>query len=512
MMLGKKLLLYPLLCFTIVLALNIPRLPAKPGVASPQLDGQDFRISAMGPDGNTRFFALDPAVAYNGSANEYLVVWAANDEGAALADDEFEIYGQRIDAATGAALDPRFHISSVGTDADSAYDPAVAYNSVNDEYLVVWQEDNGVNDEIEIYGQRLDASGDEIGSDDFRLSNMGPDGDPAFDALNPALAYNATQNEYLVVWHGDDELDNVVEIYGQRLNAASGDEVGLDDFVISDMGASGADGRFRGQDVAAVYNSSDDEYLVVWEGDDDTLPLVNDELEIFGQRLAADGSPVGENDFRISDMGPDKSPAYAADNPAVAYNSVANAYLVVWSGDDNHDFGDGPLADGEIEVFGQRLAADGSPVGDNDFRISDMGPDGNPAFKTFGAEALYIAPLDEYLVVWRGDDDGDFGPLVDDEMEIFGQWLDGATGAALEEDFRISDAGNNDGDPAFDADRVAIAAHISNRVGIVLAVWQGDDEIGTLAPDEIEILGRQFSNPREVELSYVYLPLVRNND
>jgi len=123
-----------------------------------------------------------------------------------------------------------------------------------------------------------------------------------------------------------------------------------------------------------------------------------------------------------------------------------------------------------------------------------------------------IPPLDEYLVVWRGDDDGDFGPLVDDEMEIFGQWLDGATGAALEEDFRISDAGNNDGDPAFDADRVAIAAHISNRVGIVLAVWQGDDEIGTLAPDEIEILGRQFSNPREVELSYVYLPLVRNND
>ncbi len=139
-----------------------------------------------------------------------------------------------------------------------------------------------------------------------------------------------------------------------------------------------------------------------------------------------------------------------------------------------------------------------------------MGPDGNPAFKTFGAEALYIGALDEYLVAWRGDDDRDFGggSLVDDEMEIFGQWLAGDTGLALgDNDFRISDAGG-DSDPAFDADRVAIAAHVNAGTGFVLAVWQGDDEGGTLAPGEIEILGRQFANPRPVEYSFVYLPLV----
>jgi hypothetical protein len=524
---GKKLILYPLLCFIAVFALGailvgrIPRLagaapaPAEPAITRPLLADQDFRISNMGPDGDARFFALDPAIAYNSSANEYLIVWAADDESGALVDDEFEIYAQRVNAATGAVTGPRLRVSSVGSDGDpafDAYDPAVAYNSTDDEYLVAWQADDGVDDEIEIYGQRLDASGGEIGTDDFRISTMGADSDPAFDAFNPALAYNSAQNEYLVVWHGDDTLDNVVEIYGQRLNAASGAEVGTDDFPISDMGASDTDSRFRGQDVAVAYNSADDEYLVVWEGDDDTSPLVNDELEIFGQRLSADGNPVGDNDFRISDMGPNGTSAYAADNPAVAYNPAANTYLVVWSGDDNRDFGDGPLSNDELEVFGQQLAADGTETGDNDFRISDMGPDGNPAFKTFGAEVLYIPVLDEYLVVWRGDDDRDFGdgPLADDEMEIFAQRLDGTTGAALgEEDFRISDVGNDDGDPAFDADRVAIAAHVSDTVPIVLAVWQGNDQIGTLAPNEIEILGRQLTNPGRL---FIYLPLVSKSD
>jgi hypothetical protein len=42
-------------------------------------------------------------------------------------------------------------------------------------------------------------------------------------------------------------------------------------------------------------------------------------------------------------------------------------------------------------------------------------------------------------VGWRGDDDT--APLVDDEFEIFGRCLDGATGAAIGADFRISDMG-----------------------------------------------------------------------
>jgi hypothetical protein len=60
----------------------------------------------------------------------------------------------------------------------------------------------------------------EVGANDFRLSHMGPAGDPNFDAFDPAVAYNPTNNEYLVVWRGDDNTPPLVndefEIFGQR--------------------------------------------------------------------------------------------------------------------------------------------------------------------------------------------------------------------------------------------------------------------------------------------------------
>ena len=64
-------------------------------------------------------------------------------------------------------------------------------------------------------------------------------------------------------------------------------------------------------------------------------PLIGPEQAIalaMGTRpLAAEGE-VGDNDFRISDMGGDLT--YDAFNPDVAYNSQDNEYLVVWEGDD----------------------------------------------------------------------------------------------------------------------------------------------------------------------------------
>src|SRR5262249_42575623 len=145
-------------------------------------------------------------------------------------------------------------------------------------------------------------------------------------------------------------------------------EVGANDFRISDMGPDG-NINFEAVRPAVAYNPGNNEYLVVWEGDDNT----DDEVEIFGQRLSPAGGEGGANDFRISDMGPDGFNDFQAFSPAVAYNGRANEYLVVWTGDDNT----GTLEQGEVEVFGQRLSNTGAEVGVNDFRISDMGVDGD---------------------------------------------------------------------------------------------------------------------------------------
>src|SRR5262249_42227306 len=87
----------------------------------------DFRLSFMGPPGDIRFGASDAAVAYNGRANQYLVVWSGDD----VKDGEFEIYGQRLDAATGALIGGKIPISHMGPDGNADFDafhPAVAYN------------------------------------------------------------------------------------------------------------------------------------------------------------------------------------------------------------------------------------------------------------------------------------------------------------------------------------------------------------------------------------------------
>ena len=69
-----------------------------------------------------------------------------------------------------------------------------------------------------------------------------------------------------------------------------------------------------------VYNSTDNQYLVVWQGSDDAPPLVAGELEIWARRLDADGNLLGADQKRLSDMGGLGDADYAADYPDVAYN------------------------------------------------------------------------------------------------------------------------------------------------------------------------------------------------
>ena len=51
----------------------------------------------------------------------------------------------------------------------------------------------------------------EIGANDFRISDLGPDGDPSFDASSAAVTANGQGNEYLVVWSGDDSTQELVD-------------------------------------------------------------------------------------------------------------------------------------------------------------------------------------------------------------------------------------------------------------------------------------------------------------
>ena len=194
----------------------------------------------------------------------------------------------------------------------------------------------------------------EVGTNDFRITfGLGLDGDPNFDQRAPAVAYNPTANEYLVVWRGEGHfspagvVDGDEEIFGQRVSP-EGIPLGAR-IQISDMGPDGAT-NFGASRPDVVYNPTADEYFVVWEGVDDTFPLVAGELEIFGQRLTSNGTQIVPNDFRISNMGPDGDTNFQALFAAVAFMPSALEYLVVWTGTATP--APPPLIVDEREVFG----------------------------------------------------------------------------------------------------------------------------------------------------------------
>lgn len=477
-----------------------------PVTVDPEVRTNDMRVSYMNRD--LYFDAYNPAVAYNSVNNEFLVVWYADHDENFLADDEFEIYAQRVNATDGSLAGEMIAVSNMGTngyDYLDAYNPAVAYDSANNQYLVVWEADinNGglVNDEFEIYGQLLTAAGAEIGVDDFRISDMGPDGDANYDAIRPAVAYNSTNSQYLVVWQGDNGAplaDDENEIYGQFLTS-SGDSTGSNDFRISDMGPNG-DANYDASSPAVTYNSQDNQYLVVWSGSDNNDGMVIGESEIFGQLMTSTGAGTGSNDFRISDMGGSGNAAYDAYSPDVAYNSHDNQYLVVWYGDDNA----GALVDEEFEIYGQLMTATGSGTGTNDFRISSMGPDGSIAYRAEDPSVIYNSQDNQYLVVWAGIDDTP--PLEAGEQEIFGQRLYASGVGVGTNDFRISYMGPNGNSPYW---AYHPAVGYNSQENKVLINWYGDDDRESLINDEYEVFGSiweygaNFSSSGKIRISYM---------
>jgi hypothetical protein len=446
--------------------------------------GVQARISLTGADGDAALDGSDASVAYNPVANQYLSVWEADTS------DGTEIFGRLIDAA-GAPVGAQFAVSDMGPAANVAFDaeePAVAFNTQTNEYLVVWSGDDDrgplVDDEEEIFAQRLTAAGAEVGPNDRRISDMGPNGNVDFSAQNAAVTYNPTSNQYLVAWEGNDTVAGTNgddEIFIQRLNVV-GAPIGTNDQRVSDNGPLN-DTTFSADNPSIAHNSRANEYLVAWEADDGAGPLVEGEDEIYVQRLASNGAEVGVDDRRISSAGPDGNADFEADVPDVAHNPLTNEYLVVWEGEDDA----GALVVNEDEIYAQRLDASGAPIGIDDQRISAMGPDGTDDFEVNVPRIVVNVRANEYLVTWDADDNT--APLVDEEQEIYAQRL-GPDGAEIgSDDIRVSVTGF-DGVSTEDAFTPAVAyASQSNEY---LIAWDADSTVAPLVNNKFEVYARRF--------------------
>ncbi len=390
-----------------------------------------------------------PDVAYNSTTSEYLVVWQDYRHG------DWDIYGRKIsDYCT--QLDNDFPVSR--TPGRQWY-PAVAYNSVANQYLTVWWDSrNSQTSGEDIYGQIVSPSGALL-KDNFPISTA--DGFQGY----PDVACNSENNEYLATWADNkNSASTGFDIYAQRVSSQgelldSQDNPGADPAVNFAVSRAASD-----QDhPMLIYDSGTNQYLAAWQD------MRHGGLDIFAQLVSGQGELLGQTGDPGADPAVNFSISAAPNNqerPALAYGK--DGYSAVWQDSRHYDFV-------EEDIYGQRLSNQGESL-DSSFPLVTT-----PIFQTHPAAAY--DGFQSHLVVWQDERNA-----ANTDYDIYGQIVD-IRGTLPSINFPISTAASDQYFPAV----------ASNTQGEFLAVWQdsrhGNWDIygqsisnkGTLSEDNFEI-------------------------
>lgn len=402
----------------------------------------------------------DPDVTYNPTSDQFLVVWEDSRAGAS----NIDVYGRRVSAA-GSTSGATFAINTdagyqaspavaasdsgylvvfdapdditgqrVGTDGalqgqpltisaplDDQKLPAIAYNTQDGEYLVVWHDNRSGN--ADIWGQRLDLDGSLLG-ENFAITS------DASGQLFPTVAYNPGVNRYLVVWE-DRRTD--ADIYGRQIEA---DGTFTDaEFVVA---AAGSTAR-RTPRIAFNPVPDPNEFLVVY-----TYEAENDNVR--AQRVLASGSTAG-GEIDVATGATEQN--YPDVVTRVPEGGGGGAYLVVWRENDG----------GQRDVRGQRVSQSGAPLGSPLDLCTQADSQWTP-------RVAYSPDADHYLVVWPDDRDS-----ATQARNIYGRRVGGA--GVLKDELAISTAAEA---------QAHLAVTYGSGLGNWIVAWDDDRQAGT-APD-----------------------------
>jgi hypothetical protein len=272
-------------------------------------------------------------VSYNKTENEYLVVWE-DERNVGL--HGTDIFGRRVEADGTVLGTNDFLISKhegLGYDQQSHEKfPDLAWNSILDDYLVVWQDteqDSGRG--WDIYGRMVTAAGTLDGGE-FRICGAAATSNEQW----PAVVFNKTNNGYLVAWM--DSRSAVLrgwDVYARQV-AAGGYPNGREECL------SGRNATADETVPDVAWNATDNRYLVAWN---DSREVGTRERDVYSVYVDATGQRIGR-DFRVS------SGAAAGDEwrPNVAWDQGTNHFLVVRG--DGRDTAGARL----IDIYGRLVA------------------------------------------------------------------------------------------------------------------------------------------------------------
>jgi len=264
--------------------------------------------------------SINPALAYNATENVFMAVWMYDTPGDGSA---YEIWGRNVHWNENSVVtSAKFKIFSWAN--RSLYSPRIAWNSLHNEYLVVWSALNTLTSQVnDVSAARVSPLGVVQAPSPITIS----------EDRNPHhvdVTYNLAADEYLVVWRrmwtGTDG-----DIMGARLRGSDGVMIAPGIFTIDD--------NDHDQLHPAVTTNQQGRYFVVWQQLYTASPLDHD---IYGIELDVTGAPIGSA-FPIATTSYDETVPDVAAKPG-----AVGDYTVVWQRG----------ADGEAAVWATRLAGD----------------------------------------------------------------------------------------------------------------------------------------------------------
>ncbi len=295
------------------------------------------------------------ATAANG---DYVVVWTSN-----LQDGSgYGIYAQRF-TADGVPQGAEFRVNA--TTANDQLNPSVAMDGAGN-FVVTWGsnlQDDGISSGV--YARRYDAAGAPQGGE-FRVNTTtaGYQGGPAI-AMSPA-------GSFVITWNSaTQDPDGSSGIYGQRFDAAGAPQGG--EFRVNTY-------TLNAQQLSWVSMDAAGNFVVTWgsNGQDGS------NYGVYGQRFDAGGAPRG-SEFRVNTTTANSQ----------LYNDVAmlpdGRFVVVFQSVNGG---------GNLDLFLQRYAADGSPVG-GEVQVNTAS---DPSY--FPIPSVAVDPGGNILVVWNKSGDG----------------------------------------------------------------------------------------------------------
>jgi hypothetical protein len=205
----------------------------------------------------------DPNVAFDSINNRFLVIWEDARDGTSDYDIRASIY-----TASGVVVVNNKLISNA---VNSQCEPWATFDPVNQQYMIVWEDGvNAATGPFDIYACRFDTNLDPIGS-----PQKIADGSSNTDYNFPCSYYNSETDEFLITWNDGDisESDWWGNVWGRILDS-SGNTV-KNNFIISS-------GEYVRTDIKTYSMSDfDDPYFVTYDNNN----------VILGKFVTADGEP-----------------------------------------------------------------------------------------------------------------------------------------------------------------------------------------------------------------------------